>query len=385
MKKTKQLFFLLCLFSSVFFQQDLNAQKTFKDYPAPELTFSDWINTETGEPLNLEGKHVFLEFWATWCGGCIKAIPHMNELHQKWASDSVLFISVNSHDSRAKVEQFLGKKEMFTPVALDKGQKIFNALSLKQIPATFLIDSKGKLRWKGYPGLINDEFMESYLEKDEIVMPEIKNPLLYEFSVSYAKDREVSNLSFIDGEKFGFSFKSRTITNIMGQLYSFMGKDKYEYTFEGKIPIEPALDLSFLADSTLNRNFVYGDVIDKLSKIFEFTIEEMEVEKDFWHLTIENEELFLAAAASESDQKKGYEEKDKIAYLNDNDLWTLAKTLNSQSDREILYEGDNLNLFDFTLPMSSDFSEVEKWINEKYGLVLQPQKKQFIMTTVRFY
>ena len=47
-------------------------------------------------PLDsLKGKVVVLEFWTTWCGPCVAAIPHLNELSEKYADKPVQFIAIS--------------------------------------------------------------------------------------------------------------------------------------------------------------------------------------------------------------------------------------------------------------------------------------------------
>src|SRR5689334_15356094 len=50
----------------------------------PPVTASTWLNTPGGKsPLEgLEGKAVLVEFWGTWCGPCVRAMPHIQSLHE---------------------------------------------------------------------------------------------------------------------------------------------------------------------------------------------------------------------------------------------------------------------------------------------------------------
>jgi thiol-disulfide isomerase/thioredoxin len=69
----------------------------------PEIVFDELLPSQPVAAASfkaLTGKPIILEMWATWCGSCIAAIPHLNELAKKF-HDSVVFISVTDEDSSA--------------------------------------------------------------------------------------------------------------------------------------------------------------------------------------------------------------------------------------------------------------------------------------------
>ena len=128
---------------------------------APSATWK----TTAGEALSLEslrGKVVLVDFWATWCKPCIKELPHLQRIYEKYSPKglSLLAISTDSPKTESQVKPFvLGKKYTFT-VLLDPSQEIFKALQGKgAMPYTVIIDAEGNIRYRhtGYrPGDENE-------------------------------------------------------------------------------------------------------------------------------------------------------------------------------------------------------------------------------------
>src|SRR6266446_6561216 len=64
---------------------------------APPLTLQKVLQAPEGIHgtwEELRGQAVVIEFWATWCGGCVDNIPHLNELAERFASRPLQFINV---------------------------------------------------------------------------------------------------------------------------------------------------------------------------------------------------------------------------------------------------------------------------------------------------
>lgn len=145
--------------------------------PAPEIKYSKWLK---GTPVNSyeDDRLYVLEFWATWCGPCIAAIPHLSELAEKY-EDNATFIGVNIWEGHAdtskpyksylpKVSRFvnaMGDKMAYN-VIMDTNNRFMasnwmNAAGIRGIPSTFVI-KEGKIAWIGHPMKL-DEILSSII------------------------------------------------------------------------------------------------------------------------------------------------------------------------------------------------------------------------------
>src|SRR5436190_383746 len=120
---------------------------------APDLVVEKWI---TKEP-DRQGKFVLIDFWATWCGPCRKAIPELNEFQKKFA-DKLVVIGI-SDEPEAAVHKLTEPKIEYAS-AIDSQARMKKTLQVSGIPHVILLDPKGIVRWEGFPLLEGHELTE---------------------------------------------------------------------------------------------------------------------------------------------------------------------------------------------------------------------------------
>lgn len=114
---------------------------------APALTVKGWMNSNPLTLADLKGKIVVLDFWATWCGPCLAAIPHTNELAKKYADKGVVIIGVCAMRGAEKMAATVKSKGIAYPVAADETGATVEAYKVNSFPDYYVIDRKGNLRW----------------------------------------------------------------------------------------------------------------------------------------------------------------------------------------------------------------------------------------------
>lgn len=110
----------------------------------PALVLKDWQNSSVLTLAELKGKIVVLDFWATWCGPCIKSIPHTNELAAKY-KDSVVFIGICHPKGADKMKGVVETHGIKYPVAIDPAGATIAAYAVNSYPDYYIIDQTGTL------------------------------------------------------------------------------------------------------------------------------------------------------------------------------------------------------------------------------------------------
>lgn len=144
---------------------------------APAITKLDPAGLPThwlqGEPLRAfePGVVYVFEFWATWCGPCIQAMPHMESLHRHFEKrKDVRITGVNVMDRVApeKLMPFLKtrKLDITYPMAVDTGDRPVQTRWLKPlgidgIPHTLVVKD-GAIIWRGHPTALNADLLDGF-------------------------------------------------------------------------------------------------------------------------------------------------------------------------------------------------------------------------------
>jgi thiol-disulfide isomerase/thioredoxin len=132
--------------------------------PAPDFTLTVLDGpgkTKTISKAELAGKVVLIDFWATWCGPCLKELPEIQKLVEAYAGSKkdVLIVALSQDDQHAEisevrklVEKTLSDKRInldripVARVALDPSNSVGRAFEVEGYPTLVIIDGKGIVR-----------------------------------------------------------------------------------------------------------------------------------------------------------------------------------------------------------------------------------------------
>ena len=141
----------------------LISQQAFADFPrAPNFE----LQTQNGsiELAKLQGKTIYVDFWASWCRPCKKSFPWMISIKEKFKDENFEIIAINLDTNKTLAEDFLKSQSINFPVAFDPQAKTAKSFGVEGMPSSFLIDPEGKLRLR-YTGFWN----KSKNEKEKII------------------------------------------------------------------------------------------------------------------------------------------------------------------------------------------------------------------------
>lgn len=93
------------------------------------------------------GKIVYLDFWASWCGPCLKAIPEIEEMRHEFPADRFQVIAVNLDQKKKKALRFLEKNPIGYPSAADPKGRLPGQYGVDTMPTSYLIDGDGVIRY----------------------------------------------------------------------------------------------------------------------------------------------------------------------------------------------------------------------------------------------
>ena len=94
---------------------------------------------------SLQGKVVYVDFWASWCGPCKQSFPWMNEMQQKYAARGLQVLAINLDAKRGDADDFLLRNPALFALAFDAKGESARRLGVKGMPTSVLLNAEGKV------------------------------------------------------------------------------------------------------------------------------------------------------------------------------------------------------------------------------------------------
>lgn len=222
---------ILLLKSALVFSQSAEQGFLAIGDTVPDFEFSiKNYKTPTAKLSDFKGKLVILDFWGVTCSACIRAMPHMQELQEKFG-DKIQIIMVTK-DSEEQVAKLVQRSEIV------RENKLPSAINAKQLAGLFnyytmpthaWIDQNGALRYISVSGEATEKNIEAFLGGKDIGLREKKdlnfnldNPLLVNW---YPYQSELTFYTYMapfnkDYNTAGFDFVHRLDNGSISRIYS---------------------------------------------------------------------------------------------------------------------------------------------------------------------
>ena len=100
-----------------------------------------------GVPVQPQGQIVVVKFFAKYCEPCKKTLPAAQRLHEQ--NGDITFIGIAEDEYQADVEEMVQAFKLTFPIVHDRGNVLAGRFRVSALPATFVADATGKVRWVG--------------------------------------------------------------------------------------------------------------------------------------------------------------------------------------------------------------------------------------------
>lgn len=122
----------------------LNEMAKIEIKPAPDFTLSTLAGNQV-RLSDLQGKVVLVNFWATWCGPCLKEYPILVKFENDYKDKGVEIVMVNTDTERYKVPPFLQKHRLTKTIVLADNE-VEAKFGIRSVPNSVFIDRNGRIR-----------------------------------------------------------------------------------------------------------------------------------------------------------------------------------------------------------------------------------------------
>jgi peroxiredoxin len=113
--------------------------------PAPDFELAMLGEGKRFHLARRKGQVIVLDFWATWCGPCVKSMPEVERVAREFADRNVALVAVNLQEPAEKVAEMLKRTQLKVDVALDSNGAVAGKYGVTAIPQTVIIGADGNV------------------------------------------------------------------------------------------------------------------------------------------------------------------------------------------------------------------------------------------------
>lgn len=135
------------LFSGLCLAESSSTTSPIKNCAPVHLTTSEKIDLKS-----LQGKIVYVDFWASWCEPCRYSFPLLNQLRKEFSENDLVMIGISVDENKGDALDFLKKTPADFQVALDTAGVCPTEFNVEGMPSSFVLSRNGELLYshKGF-------------------------------------------------------------------------------------------------------------------------------------------------------------------------------------------------------------------------------------------
>jgi len=116
-----------------------------KPRPAPELNAPELFTGAAVDLQQYRGHVVLIDFWASWCGSCWRALPLLAELQSRYRDGGFVVLAVTVDEDPAVAREFATRKQLPFTILDDHSGRIADRYDVHAMPHSFLVDGDGRI------------------------------------------------------------------------------------------------------------------------------------------------------------------------------------------------------------------------------------------------
>lgn len=235
----------------------------------PPLSIATWYGDSLPQPAR--HRYLLIDVWAPWCTVCMQTLPHVNALAERYRDRGLAVLCLAVRDTEARVRAVVERTRFAAHVAFDAEDRTWDAFGLSSIPAVFIADSSGNLRWRGHPSDLTDAFIEHLLATDSIyVAPEQQRAVPLRFSISLTPAADPNDRTTSFGRTRALHLRKRSVppAALVNTALAGMNVPPTDIEWIGTPPTLPVMDMVLEADSIVPRGIAYSLALQYICAAF---------------------------------------------------------------------------------------------------------------------